>query len=422
MLRSKIMATLMFGPRLRPVLGVALLLRVFASLAVQIFATKRGSICLFGDTPIYWQYARCLAQGARYVVHQWDVPHYALRTPGYPLWLAGWITVFGEWALPVRLGQALLGTLAVIWLFRIAKETGFSDPSARWSAALLALDPFQVLSGTLILTESLFTPLLALLVLVWIKLHKTWNQSRFMPYLAFGMLQAFLTLVRPAWLPFLAVPALAFIAQGFFLNHVRATVRPLLLMLVGWCVVIAPWAVRNQRVIGRPAIGGTWGGASLFDGLRPGATGASDMSFVADEQYRTLAETEQDDLWKSLSYREIRRSPVRVARLALVKQARFWSAWPNDSAKVPFLAKLGCALVVWPVWGLMAVGFWQNRHNLFVYIVLSPLMFTAALHLLFVGSSRYRLAVVVPAMILAGEGLVIVWNRLIRLGKNPEIS
>lgn len=419
--RSKILTTLTFGPQLRTLLVLALLLRVFASIIVQLFATKRGSICLFGDTPIYWQYARCLAHGRTYVVYQWDVPHYALRTPGYPLWLAGWISVFGEWALPVRLGQALLGTLAVLWLFKIAREVGFSEPSARWSAALLAIDPFQVLSGTLVLTESLFTPLLVLLVLLWVRLWNNHEQPHLSPYLAFGMLQAVLTLIRPAWLPFLAVPILAFFMQAFLKHNVRSSLRPLFLMLLGWCFVITPWAIRNEQVIGRSAIGGTWGGASLFDGLRPGATGSSDMSFVADERYRNLPETEQDDLWKQLSYKEIRNSPQRVARLAVVKQARFWSAWPNDSAKVPFLAKFGCAMLVWPVWGLMATGLWTNRRNLLIYIVLSPLLFTAALHLLFVGSSRYRLAVVVPAMVLAGEGFMTVWNRLIRLGKTKKI-
>jgi hypothetical protein len=420
--RSKVLAIIAFGPRLHMVLGLALLLRVIASAWVQFLATKQGTVCIFGDTPIYWQYARALAHGSTYVVYQWDVPHYALRTLGYPVWLAGWLTVFGEWALPIRLGQALLGTAAVLWVFSIAKELGFSEPSARWSAALVALDPFQILSGTLILTESLFTPLLVLMVHQSLKWTRLSIGPNFLPYMAFGVLQAVLTLIRPAWLPFLVVPSVLIVAQGIWAHDVRRSMAPLVLLLFGWSVVMAPWAVRNQRLIGRLAIGGTWGGASLFDGVRPGATGASDMSFVAEDQFRNLGETEQDDLWKSLSYREIRQNPARVARLAVTKQARFWSAWPNDSAKVPFIAKLCCALMVWPVWGLMAAGFWKNRHNPLIYVVLAPLFFTAALHLLFVGSSRYRLAVIIPATVLAGEGILILWNSQIRLGKNSKIQ
>jgi len=422
LVRSRFLETLTFGPRLDVVFALALVLRFIASAAIQFLAAKRDTVCIFGDTPIYWQYARALAHGSTYVVYQWDIPHYALRTPGYPLWLAGWMTLFGEWALPIRLGQALLGVLAVLWVFRIARELGFSEPSARWSAAVVAIDPFQILSGTLLLTESLFTPLLVLMVLQWLRLTKSSQSNNIWPFIAFGMLQAVLTLIRPAWLPFLLIPIFLILSQGIWRQDVRRSLRPLLLVLIGWCLVVSPWAVRNQQVIGRLAIGGTWGGASLFDGVHPGATGASDMSFVADDQFRNLGETEQDDLWKSLSYNEMRQDPARIARLAVTKQARFWSAWPNDSAKVPFLAKLACALVVWPIWGLMAAGFWRNRHNSLIFLVLSPLFFTAALHLLFVGSSRYRLAVIMPAMVLAGEGFLILCNSLIRLGKNAKMQ
>lgn len=426
-LKSRVQRFLVNGPRLRTLLFLALVLRLMAALLVQFVASRQGKICLFGDTPIYWQYARSIAQGTTYVVYQWDVPHYALRTPGYPAWLAGWFTLFGEWALPIRFGQAFLGCCGVYWVYKIALELGFSDDSARWSGALLAIDPFQVLSSALLLTESIFTPLLALFVLTWIKVIKgvtshLLNRRILFCCMALGLLQAYLTLVRPAWLYFLCVPIVSLCMQIKQKSDVKKQITAACLVLFGWSVLMAPWGLRNRHVIGRAALGGTWGGASLYDGVRPGATGSSDMNFVAEMQYRELAETDQDDLWKQLSYREIRTKLNEVARLALVKQARFWSAWPNDSAKVPVIVKVGCAVIVWPVWFLILSAAWRSRYNLFLYIVLSPSIYTAALHLLFVGSSRYRLAVILPAMALAGEGLKQFFKQRFQLGKKVDLS
>jgi hypothetical protein len=401
------------GPSLILILEIAFVLRIVASVLVQVVASRRGTVCLFGDTPIYWQYARTMASFTTYVVYQWDVPHYALRTPGYPLWLAGWMVTFGEWAFPIRIGQSILSLFGVLWLYQLAKELGFSETSARWSAAFLAFDPFQIISVPLLLTESIFTPVLVVFMLYWVRIIKSYQKplDRHAGFLiVFGMIQGLLSLIRPAWWPFLLVIHASFVALRLMDSQFRykSLLRHVLLFQLGWSIVMMPWMVRNQLVIGQSAIGGTWGGASLYDGVQPFATGSSDMSFVAAPEFRDLSETDQDSLWKSLSYREIRNEPLRVARLSLAKQLRFWSAWPNDSAKVSMIVKAICGLIVWPIWGLMWCGLWKNRKNRLVYLVVSPLIFTALLHLLFVGSSRYRMAVILPAMVLTGEGMVVV--------------
>lgn len=407
------------GPGLIVILYIAFVLRIVASLLVQFIATRRGTVCLFGDTPIYWEYAKTIASASTYVVYQWDVPHYALRTPGYPLWLAGWIAVFGEWALPIRIGQSILSLYGILWLYRLAKELGFSETSARWSAAFLALDPFQIISTPLLLTESIFTPLLVGFMLFWIRIIKSYQKplnTSAVFLIVFGMIQGLLSLIRPAWWPFLWVIHASFVTLRLIDSQFRlkSLLSRMVLLQLGWSIVMAPWMIRNQIVIGQPSIGGTWGGASLYDGVQPSATGSSDMSFVAAPEFRDLSEIDQDRLWKSLSYRELENTPSRIARLSIAKQLRFWSAWPNDSAKVPMIVKSVCALIVWPVWILMVCGLWVNRKNRVVFLVVLPLLFTALLHLLFVGSSRYRMAVILPAMVLTGEGVVVVLAMLRR--------
>src|SRR5512135_709419 len=91
-------------------------LRVLAAIVVQWFTRRKGTLCVFPDTRIYWHLARTIREGAPFEVVEWgDLPRFALRTPGYPLFLAACQLVFGERVLPVRLVQAALGTWCV-WL------------------------------------------------------------------------------------------------------------------------------------------------------------------------------------------------------------------------------------------------------------------------------------------------------------------
>ena len=88
----------------------------------------------------------------------------------------------------------------------------------------------------------------------------------------------------------------------------------------------------EREIYGRFVPTALWMGASLYDGLNPNATGASDMSFLGDREIWPLDEQDQD---AELSRRAIafaRENPKQVLSLALVKLGRFWSPWPNTGS------------------------------------------------------------------------------------------
>ncbi len=105
------------------VLEWALGLRIVAANVVQWYTQLKGALCVFPDTTIYWLLAGTIRDGAPYeVLERGDLPHFSLRTPGYPLFLALCRMVFGDCLLAVRLVQAGLGTLSVWLVFRLTER------------------------------------------------------------------------------------------------------------------------------------------------------------------------------------------------------------------------------------------------------------------------------------------------------------
>ena len=211
-------------------------------------------------------------------------------------------------------------------------------------------------------------------------------------------------LVRPSWALYVPLALVVWVALSG-----RKAVGRAALVVVGLVVVMAPWWVRNARLYGRFVPTALWAGASLYDGLNPHATGASDMRFLADPDVWPLDEETQDAVLKTRALEFARANPGRVVKLALIKAARFWSPWPNaETFFSPGLAVVS-ALITVPQFALLAVGAWDRRRDRRALALLAlPLLYTFALHLVFVSSMRYRVPVAVPALGLVAVG----WKRV----------
>ena len=156
------------------ILQVALALRVVAADLLDLYVHRGGSerLCLFPDTTIYWGLARAIRTGTPYEYVEWsDIPHFALRTPGYPLFLAGCQAVLGRRTLAVRLVQAGLGAVSVFLVYRLTRQlAGGDEPRAgscsrSWNATLIAAamaaaNPYYILMSVILLSEAVFVPLM----------------------------------------------------------------------------------------------------------------------------------------------------------------------------------------------------------------------------------------------------------------------
>lgn len=198
------------------------------------------------DSRTYLEPAAGLASGAGYV--ETGGRPSTLRPPGYPVFVAGcYVLAGGPSPLAVRLGQALLGGVAVLLVFVTLRRAGAPQPVALGGAALLALDPIAAGQSPYLLREALLLTLVAGVLAAVVALR---GRTRLV---VTGAALAALALTHQVYLllgPVLAVTDL--------LAHRRAGARALARRVVAWTAVgmmvalpVGLWARRNERVSGR---------------------------------------------------------------------------------------------------------------------------------------------------------------------------
>jgi len=422
------------------VLEVALGLRVIAADAVEWYVRRGGAnqLCLFPDTRYYWELARNIRAGAPYeIVEYADIPHFALRTPGYPLLIAACQTLFGERPLAVRLVQAVLGTLGVYLVYRLTLQlAGRGEPAdhspamtmaapRRWTipliaAAIAALNPYYAFMSAILLSEAVFVPLMLAALwgqaVLWPKRGQDPKLQRWQAVLAAlgsGAAAGAAILVRPSWALFVpAMLALRMIASLGDRRALAVSARDALICSVAVAGVMSPWWARNASIYGRFVPTALWMGASLYDGLNPKATGASDMTFVGDPEIWPLDEQDQDVELTRRAFAFARAEPMRAVTLAAIKLGRYWTPWPNaDVLRNPVAIGAG-TVVELPVLGLIVVGAWARRRDPRAWVLLAgPLLYFCALHLVFASSMRYRIPGEIPALGLAAIGWITLAAR-----------
>ena len=420
------------------VLQVALGLRVVAADAVDLYVHRGGSerLCLFDDTKIYWGLARTIRTGAPYEYVEWsDIPHFALRTPGYPLFLAACQALLGRRTLAVRIVQAGLGTLSVYLIYGLTRHVTAPAESLKpvdsgrlrpWTAplvaaALAAINPYYSFMSSLILSEAVFVPLMLAalwgLAVLWVGSGRSggvMGTRAIVVALGSGAAAGLAILVRPSWALYVPVVLVLWvIAESRDRRALVVAARGALFFSLGLAVVMSPWWVRNASIYGRFVPTALWMGASLYDGLNPRATGASDMAFLGDREIWPLDEQDQDAELTRRALAFARERPARVLSLALVKLGRYWSPWPN--APGFRLLALPGAVVELPLFGLLALGCWDRRRDLRAWALLAgPVLYFCALHMVFASSMRYRIPGEMPALGLAAIGWIKVREWLFR--------
>jgi hypothetical protein len=205
-------------------------------------------------------------------------------------------------------------------------------------------------------------------------------------------------------------------------------------MMLGLVLAMLPWWVRNARLTGHFVPTTLQVGASLYDGLNPNATGASDMEgfvrrFVAEQRARgaqgARGETGQDaDARGDVAFeRRLDRrmrdaalqwawsNPGRAVELAGVKFLRMWNVWPNEPRLSSWSVRLAVLFTYTPLLIFAIIGAWRTAGRGWPYILCwLPAVYLTMLHVVFVSSIRYRDPAML-AMLALAAGEVGRWRK-----------
>lgn len=391
-------------------LAVALALRLGAAVVVeQIVSATPGRLCLIeGDASGYWLLGQRLARGQSYELY--EPPRRILRMPGFPLLLAACQLVFGDHLLPTRCVLAIVGTLGCGCVYWLGREL-VSEPVGLVACGMVAISPPLVVFSPLLLSETAFaTAMVASLIpLSRLVRFPATEAPRLGWALSAGSLIAIATYLRPTWLPIAVVGAVVIVvvARGRRAAWIDAGV--LLLTCALW---LTPWTWRNYQVCGHVVPTTLWVGASLYDGLNPTATGDSHMEFFDHENLlATMSEYDVDREYRRRAWEYARQHPTRAVELAVIKAGRYWSPWPNAAQFDRPVIRWGLMATTLPLYGFAIWGLWLRRRDaVFWLVTFCPAIFFCLVHLLFVGSIRYRLPADATLWIAAATGMVAAYQ------------
>jgi len=392
-----------------PTRAAAAIVLVALALRLGLGLTRGDDLSSLPDQVEYLQLAESVAAGDGFVLvdERYATPQtlYAQRMPGYPLFvLIGGTSVKG-----VRVLQAVVDASTVLATFLIARRLA-SRRAALAAAAIVAVNPFLAYFSTLLLTETLFTALVA-----WGTLGLLLSRDRGLHWWWAAILFAVATYVRPTG--GVLFVAMALVASRLPTRGPGGPTRwPLpagltALLVIGLALV--PWTLRNAHALGAFVPTTTNAGITLHDGLNPdNATGGSDQGFVRRmPQLALMDEVERSAYLREKAIAFARERPVRALTLAGQKVLRTWSPWPLSEG-VSAAGRVAAALFAVPVFVLAGIGVlaWRMPRG-GKAVLLTPIVVLTAVHAASVGSLRYRLPAEPMLAVFAACGAAVVARR-----------
>ena len=298
----------------------------------------------------------------------------------------------------------LLGTVMIALVYKLAREV---EPRAALPAALImALWPAFIQFTNFPNSERPFTVLLLGALAVRGRGSTTVLRS-----LAGVILLVGATYMRP-----IALPLLFLLPMAGWIKHRRATVmaKDLGVSLAAAAILMTPWALRNERLYGEPALVSTNLGVNLWMGNNP----ASDGGFMTPPK-KTGNEDQQDKAFRAEAMTFIKAEPGRYVVLTLNRVRKTfdretsgvtWNPALPDKLVKPL--KLLSSLFWWIVASAALLGLtgWLRRDWRAVIdpLTLSPAVVVST-SVFIVASERYHMPVGPFAAIFAAL-LLARWN------------
>jgi len=347
-----------------------------------------------------------------------------LRTPGYPLFLAGVYTVVGESNFAVALLQQIMVLLAGFLAFVVGRRVVGESP-ALLGAGIFVLNPYMLIFPNFILSEPIsILTLSALVLLLMLAMEK--GQSCY--FLASGLLLGYHILCRP---PEQLLPLVMLVSLWMKYRSFKRVFRFFLLLILGVVLVILPWFWYNYSKTGNVGFTPLLG-RNLALKVSHHTSVALDLpaSVEADsviekrgkvwEASNKLMEAgysraEVDEVYLQGALRVIKKRPLSFMLWQVQELWEFWRGY--DLQGFVGLPRIGHLLVTSGVGLVMLLLFLLGLFRLQVnsssiLVILTIAYFALIVPLAGFGSTRFRFPVEPYIWIYVANGLLLIFSSL----------
>lgn len=340
-----------------------------------------AAACLWLDLFYFTQLHTLLPDEHRFLAEAAGEFHGAWEMPGTALFYMSFVFVFGKLApFFIRLTQAALCVYQVKLIHDLAL-TIYGKDAAKVAAWISAVYPFFLFYQGLLLSECMFTVLLVWAVLLFYR-----NKSNI-------WLFSLLTYIKPTLLmfPVFAAPNL----------------KSIIIRLSVFALIMSPWVLRNQIVLGSPVLFTTGSADNLYIGNNPKSTGGIDYYKDADiniiNQFNSLPELQRQKAYSDAAWNYIRNNPIAFAHRAWIKFLRFWNVIPNAS-EYGGIYKWISGLTFGPILLLALWSTIKHRNWKTMLPIYCLIGYMTALHCIVIASLRYRFPIE-PFLIIMASGV-----------------
>lgn len=381
------------------------------------------------DPALYMIHADLIADGKGYSnLNGTSTSYYPV---GFPATLgglrkAGDIFGFGRSIFAAKMMNGMFGALTVVLIYLIASRTVNRRVGVA-SALLLSLFPSQVFYTGVVLSETLFTMLLALAlaILLW----NPWRREG-MPHwqvFAVGVALSLATMTRGITLTF---PLVLCVVWLLYLHSKRRALLQTVVMLAGVAVFIVPWSVRNTLVFDTLTGPSTNLGDDLCIGNYYGADGRFTLRGPCFEGYQGVSgkelEVKRNRHGVAVARRDVMDHPLRMPKL--IAQKAYWLLYNDDDGLwaaesygndwfisrplreiLSFAANsIYYATGALAILGALAFAFARDIRRL---VLLLAALYVLAIPLVFFGDPRFKFPAMPFVIVIAAATLVTLWDR-----------
>jgi 4-amino-4-deoxy-L-arabinose transferase-like glycosyltransferase len=315
----------------------------------------------------YFQLSKNLFEGNGFSINS-ALPFlpYSYGVPGYPYFLFGLLWLTGSYAVTIAV-QILLGALIPILGMYLTRRILPSLTRAPLVVGLLlALAPYQILFSFIFYTETLFTVIFGIFLILFLKFLKTPSTQLI---IFSGFFLGVATLIKPT-VEYLPIVAIAFVLWRF-----RDSLRKEMFIKLGifslvFLMVLSPWLYRNYTTFGVVNLSSQMP-FNLYGTLLPSVLALANHSSFNAEQAKLPVFLDSDlSSLSSLSEKaltEIVRHPVALIELSALNSFTFFT----HDGMLTFLQAVGVSpsnYLQKPALLLLVSAPWQFIQTIWTYM------------------------------------------------------